>query len=159
MTNKVKITIILGSVATAGLLGGFVVYPSIKRFYIRKRLSEAYDDPSSVDAVGGMDKLLVTEAFDIRKFDEANNNATISRLEARERAKQVWDNYSAYFSSNTTAIISAFNNLEHIDDVSKIAHEFYESYDEELLSVLKVALADKSQYNLFLGKMAKLSKD
>lgn len=154
-----RLIIVSAIIVGTSAIGFFVVYPAIKKSFIRKRLETAFNDPASVGAAGGLDKLLVTEAFDMNRFDDGNNKATISRLEARERAEQIWENYSSWLSSNQTAIISAFSNLGHIDDVSKIAHEFYYSYDEELLNVLKDALSDKAQYNLLIGKINKLPKN
>ena len=158
MKTGVKIAIWVGSIATVGLVGGFVVYPTIMRHNIRKRLDEAYADPSAESAVGGLDKLLVKEAFDTRTF-ASSGKATISRLEARERSEQVWENYGSWTWSNETAIISAFQGLGHLHDVSKIANEFFQSYDNELLQVLKNALTSKGQYNILLGKLSKLPND
>lgn len=157
MKQAVKISIVLGSVAVLGLVGGLVIYPSIMRNQIRKRLEAAFNDPSAESSVGGLDKLLVNEMFDIDKAD--SSKATISRLEARERSLQIWTNYNSWLGSNQTAIISAFSGLKHRHDVAKIANEFYQSYDNELLQVLKTALSDKSQYNILLGKLSKLPKD
>lgn len=126
---------------------------------IRKRLSEAYKNPSSTDAVGGLDKLLVEGVFNKNAYNSSNNKSTISRLEAREKAHQIWDNYSSWFSSNQTAILNAFNGLGHVHDVSKIANEFYLLFEEDLLTVLKDALSEKSQYNILLGMVNKLPKN
>lgn len=155
MKTGVKIAIIIGSIGTLGAIGGFVIYPSIMRRNIRKRLNESFADPSAESAVGGLDKLLVKEAFDTRTF-EKSGKATISRMEARERSQQVWENYNSWFGSNETSIISAFQGLGHLHDVSKISNEFYQSYDNELLQVLKTALASKGQYNILIGKLKKL---
>ncbi len=157
--NMKKVLIISTIVLTTAGIARFVIYPAIKRSNIRKNLDKAFKDPSSVDAVGGLDKLQVTGVFDPYKFDDQNNHATITRIEARERAEQIWDNYSAWLSSNQTAIIGAFNGLGHVDDVSKISHEFYALYDQELLTIIKEALTDKSQYNLLIGKISKLPKN
>ncbi len=139
------------------LIGGVVVYPAIVRSIIRKQLDEAYNDPSGINSVGGLDKLLVQEIFDTTAF-ERSGKATISRIVAREKAEQIWENYSMWLSSDTTAIISAFNGLGHIHDVSKIAYEFQQAYDYELLSVLKEALTKSAQYNILIGKLSTLSK-
>ena len=92
--------------------------------------------------------------------DAASLSQLFGRLaEARERAKEVWENYGAYFftSSDTSAIIGAFDNLGHIHDVSKIAFEFFNSYDEELLTALDYALGeDSSQKNILIDKLLKL---
>jgi len=137
------------------LVGGVFVYPAIMRSIIRKRLDEAYDNPSAVNSVGGLDKLLVQEIFNTNTFEQSGK-ATISRVEARERAEQIWENYSSWMGSDSTAVISAFNGLGHVHDVSKIAYEFQQAYDYELLSVLKSALPDSSQYNILIGKISNL---
>ena len=139
------------------LIGGVFVYPAVVRSMIRKRLNEAFTDPSGVNSVGGLDKLLVQEIFDTTLF-EKSGKATISRVVAREKAEQVWENYSSWMSSDSTAIISAFNGLGHIHDVSKIAYEFQQAYSSELLSVLKSALSESSQYNILIGKISNLPK-
>lgn len=153
MTKK---TIIVLSI-TGGvlLIGGVVIYPAVMRSIIRKRLEEAYSDPSGINSVGGLDKLLVQEIFDTSVF-EKSGKATISRVEAREKAEQIWENYSAWRGSDSTAIISAFGGLGHLHDVSKIAYEFQQAYDYELLSVLKEALSESSQYNILIGKISNL---
>lgn len=155
--EKIKKVIVISAISASVLvIIGFGVVPTIKKHGIRKRLDTAYKDPSSLEAVGGFDKLLVTEAFDPNKFNDTDGHATISRLEAREKAKIIWDNYSKYFSSNQTEIIGAFNGLHHMDDVSKISHEFTGLYDEDLLTVLKTALTDKAKYNILISKINKL---
>lgn len=157
MNSTVKIALWSGGILLASI-GGVMAYNGIRRNSIRKCLDEAYSDPSSEKAVGGMDKLLVSEVFNERTF-QTSGKATISRVEARERAKIIWDNYSAWFSSNPTAIIGAFSGLGHSHDVSKIAYEFSQSYGEELLSVLKTALGDNSsQYTILIAKIQKLPK-
>lgn len=156
MNRKVIIWSIVGGVV---VIGGLCSIRPIQKVGIRKRLQAAFEDPASEGAAGGLDKLQTSEMLDIRKFDENNNKATITRVVAREKAQQIWDNYSSWFGSNQTAIVSAFNGLGHIDDASKIAHEFYAYYEEDLLQVLKNALTDKAQYNLLLGKLNKLPKN
>lgn len=158
MKTGVKIALIVGGVATIGLVGGFVIYPAIKKSGIRKRLEEAFNNPYSEVAAGGLDKFLVNEAFDRHTYQKSGK-ATLSRIQAREKAKVVWDNYSSWTWSNQTAIVGAFNGLGHLHDVSKISYEFYNSYDYDLLDVLKTALSTKSNYNLLLGKLGKLPKD
>lgn len=153
-----KVIIISSIVVSLSLVGIFVVRPAIIKHNIRKRLNEIFDNPDSEDSVGGTDKLLANEAFNIKAFDERHSKATISRLEAREKAKMIWDNYSYLFGSNQSAIVNAFSGLGHLDDVSKIAHEFYESYDEELVGFLNTALTDKAKKNLLLSKINKLPK-
>lgn len=154
-----KVIIISGSVVAVGLLVYFVVYPSIMRSNIRKRLDEAFKDPASANAVGGLDKFQLSGVFDAHSYNAQTSKATISLIQARERAAQIWENYSSWMGSNQTAIVSAFNGLKHVDDVTKIAHEFYGSYEEDLLGVLKSALKDKAQYNLLIGKIDKLAKN
>lgn len=158
MKTSVKIAIWAGSLTTLGLIGGLWIYPSYQRNQIRKRLDESFSDPTAESAVGGLDKLLVKEAFDTRTH-EKSGKATISRLEARERSQQVWDNYNSWLGSNETAIISAFQGLGHLHDVSKISNEFYQSYENEMLEVLKTALSSKGKYNILIGKLSKLPKD
>lgn len=156
MTPATKKVIIISSCIAGGLLvGGVIIVPAIRRSGVRKRLEAAYKNPNTIG--GGMDKMLMEGVFDMNRFDDGNNNATITRMEAREKAEQIWENYS-WYSTNQPAIVSAFNGLKHVDDVSKIAHEFFQSYDEELLSVLKETLTDKAQYNILVGKISKLKR-
>ena len=154
-----KKIIFISSLVVGGSIIGFMTYTTVRKAMIRKRLDIAYKDPSAKDAVGGLDKLLVEGVFDKNAYNPVSNKSTISRLEAREKAHQIWDNYSAWFSSNQTAILGAFNGLGHVQDVSKIASEFYILFEEDLLSVLKTALSDKSQYNILLGMVNKLPKN
>ncbi|ASS50148.1 MAG: hypothetical protein A3D31_11310 [Candidatus Fluviicola riflensis] len=154
-----KAIIISSIVVSLSLVGFFVVRPAIIKHNIRKRLNEIFNNPDSEDSVGGTDKFLANEAFDIKAFDENYSKATISRLEAREKAKMIWDNYSYLFGSNQSAIVNAFSGLGHVDDVSKIAHEFYESYKEELVGVLDTAMTDKAKKNLLIKKIGNLPKD
>lgn len=150
-------------VAGVALVGGLLIYPPVVRAGMRKRLDEALDNPYSASDVGGLNKLQHAGVFDLRKFQSGTSKHTISRMEARERARMVWDNYGGWMwqNDNETAIISAFNGLSHLDDVSLIAHEFYGLYDEELLTVLEKALDndDKAQYQLLMGKIMTLPKD
>lgn len=149
-------TIIISAAVVGGLLvTGLILYPVVMRSNIRKRLEEAYKNKDNV--AGGLDKYQVTEAFDTRSYDTLKSKATISLIEARERAAQVWDNYS-WYSTNQTAIVAAFNGLGHIADVSKISHEFQARYNEELLSVLKNTLSDSAQFNILISKLDKLPK-
>ena len=53
-------------------------------------------------------------------------------------------------------IVNQFNGLGHQHDVSKIAHEFLASYDEDLLEVLKASLTDKAKLNMLIAKINKL---
>lgn len=157
MKKSTKIVLLSTSVLALGL-GGSLTFVTIKKSGIRKRLQKAYDEPSNVNSVGGLNKLLVSEIFDKRAF-QSSGKSTISKVEARERAKEIWDNYGAYFFSNSdiSAIIGAFDNLGHVADVSKIANEFFNSYNEELLTVLNNALGENSsQKNILIDKLLKL---
>lgn len=154
-----KKVIFISSLIVGGSIIGFMTYTTIRKSIIRKHLNEAYKNPSSTDAVGGLDKLLVEGVFDKNAYNAANNKSTISRLEARERAQHIWSNYSTWLASNSTAILGAFSGLGHVHDVSKIASEFYQLYEEDLLSVLKTSLSEKSQYNILLGMVNKLPKN
>lgn len=152
-------TVIIIVVSTGVLIIGItVVYPAVMRSQIRKRLDEVYNDPAGINSVGGLNKLLVAEIFNPNTFQQSGK-ATISRTQARERAKQIWENYSYLFSSDATAIISAFNGLGHLHDVSKIAYEFQQEYGYELLSVIKSALPNSADYNILIGKLTQLPKD
>lgn len=153
-----KIIIISSAVVGVGLITGLIIVPAVRKRGIRKRLNEAFNDPSSYKSAGGLDKLLVSEAFDPDRYNSSNSHDTITLVEARERAKTIWDNYS-WFGSNQMAIIGAFSGLGHVDDVSKISHEFTAKYDEDLLEVIKKALEDKAKYNLLIGKINSLPKD
>lgn len=155
---KKKVIIISSIVLGVGLLGGFVVYPAIRKSGIRQRLDTAFNNPSALSAVGGIDKFLVTEAFDPERFQNGTTKTTITRIEAREKASIIYNNYSSWFSSNQMAIVNAFSGLGHIHDVSKIAHEYKALYDDDLLEVIKTALTDKSKYNLLIGKLNNLPK-
>lgn len=151
MKKGVKIAIIIG----ATLIVSGVLTAQIRKAGVRKRLDEALKNPIDEDALGGLDKFLINEAFSTSTF-QRSGKATISRLVAREKADLIWNNYSAYLSSNPTAIIGAFNNLGHLHDVSKIAHEFQANYQTDLLEVINTALAEKSKYNLLIGKLKQL---
>ncbi len=152
-----KTIIALSITGGALLIGGVFIYPAIMRSQLRKRLNEAYNNPSSANAVGGLDKLLVQEIFDPTLF-ERSGKATLSRVTAREKAAQIWENYSAWMGSDSTAILSAFNGLGHQHDISKIAYEFQQAYNYELLSVLKNALTESAQYSMLIGKIESLPK-
>lgn len=153
-----KIIIISSAIVGTGLITGLIIVPAVRKRGIRKRLNEAYNDPAGYNSAGGLDKLLVTEAFDPDRYNSSNSHETITLVEARERAKTVWENYS-WLGSNQSAIIGAFTGLGHVDDVSKISHEFTAQYDEDLLETLKEALSDKAKYNLLIGKINKLPKN
>lgn len=155
MKNGVVIALIIGG--TGIVIGGtYITIRVVRRNGIMERLNKLYEDPSNEDAVGGLDKLLVNEVFDKRTF-QRSGKSTITRTEARERAKEIWDNYSAWFGNDTSAIIEAFDNLGHLHDVSKIAYEFYQSYGEELLTVLEVALGNiNSKNSILIGKIEQL---
>lgn len=153
-----KAVIVIAISAGVLIIGFTIVYPAVVRSQIRKRLDEAYNNPASVDAVGGLNKLLVAEVFNPNTF-QTSGKATISRTQARERAKQIWEGYSYVFSSDTTSIISAFSGLGHIHDVSKIAYEFQQAYQNELLSVIQSALPESADYNILIGKINQLPKN
>lgn len=153
-----KKVVIISSIAIGtGLIIGLIIVPAVRKSGIRKRLDIAFNDPAGYNSAGGLDKLQVTEAFNPNRYSQSGK-ATITLLEAREKAKIIWDNYS-WYSTNQTAIVGAFNGLGHVDDVSKISHEFTAFYDENLLEILKEALTQKSQYNLLIGKINKLPKN
>ena len=156
MNKKLKIAIWIGSILVIGAGIPITVY-GVKRSRIRGRLDEAYNNPSSIDAVGGLDKLVVSGLYD-RRLHQNAGKATISRVEARERAKEIWENYGAYFwsSSDTSAILGAFDGLGHRHDVSKIADEFYQTYGEDLETVIETAFADSDQKNILIDKLLKL---
>lgn len=151
---KKRVIIISISILAVGAVS-YVVVRSIQKAGIQKRLDEAYNNPDSQDAAGGMNKLLASGAFNPTTY-QTSGKATITLMEARDRAKSVWDAYSYFFSSDQMTIVNAFNGLGHRDDVSKIAHEFKESYDEDLLEVLKSALTDKAKLNMLIAKINKL---
>ncbi len=155
MKNGAVIALIIGG--SGIVIGGtYLTFRVVRKNGIMERLDEIYKDPSNEDAVGGLDKLLVSEVFDKRTF-QRSGKAIITRTGARERAKEIWDNYSKYFESDTSAIIEAFDNLWHLHDVSKIAYEFYQSYGEELLTVLEVAFGKiNSKNSILIGKIEQL---
>ena len=61
-----KAIIISSIVVSLSLVGFFVVRPAIIKHNIRKRLNEIFNNPDSEDSVGGTDKFLANEAFDIK---------------------------------------------------------------------------------------------
>lgn len=150
---KRRIILISTLVVGAGILGGFVVFPTVKRHLMRKRLEAALTNKDG--SFKNLDKLQLDGFFSL---GTSTNKATISLVQARERAKQVWENYG-WFSSDQPAIVSAFNGLGHAQDVTKMAGEFFALYDENLLTVLKSALSDKTQYNILMSLLSKLPKD
>lgn len=156
-----KKTIIISSIVLGSVfIGGFVIWPQIKKSAIRRRLDEIFNNPNAVQNAGGLDKFLVSqnEVFDPDTFNRPGGKATITRMEARERAQIIWENYSSWFSSNQAAIVNAFSGLKHVHDVSKISHEFTELYGDDLLTVLKKALTDKGKFNILIDKINKLPK-
>lgn len=157
MTKNQKIWLWIAIVAATSI-GGTFAYFGIRRSQIRKCLDEQYNDPSSDEAAGGSDKLLVSGAFNRNAYTQSNK-ATITKVEARERSKEVWDNYSYWFGSDQEAIIQAFSGLEHIDDVRKMSYEFYQSYGEELLTTVKNALGDSSpKMSILIGIINQLDQ-
>lgn len=151
---KRKVIIIGLSVLAVGVVS-YLVVRGVQKSGIQKRLNEAYNNPDSQDASGGMNKLLASGAFNPTTYQKSGK-ATITLMEAREKAKSIWEAYSYFFSSEQMTIVNAFNGLGHQHDVSKIAHEFKESYDEDLLEVLKSALTDKAKLNMLIAKINKL---
>jgi hypothetical protein len=149
-----KTVIIVSIVLGTGAISYFII-TAVKKSNIQKRLEENYKNPDSQETAGGMNKLLSSGAFNPTTY-QTGGKATITLMEARERAKQVWDNYSSWFSSDQLAIVNAFNGLGHIQDVSKISHEFEESYEESLLEVLNTAVTDKAKMNMLIAKINKL---
>lgn len=154
---KKKLIIIGLSVLAAGVVSYFIVR-SVQKHGIIKRLNEAFKDPDSQAALGGMDKMLSSGAFNPSTYLKSGK-ATITLMEARERSKAIWDAYSYYFSSDQSTIVNQFNGLGHQHDVSKIAHEFQNSYNEDLLEVLKSAVTDKARLNTLIAKINKLPKN
>ena len=133
----------------------YIIVRSVQKSGIQKRLDEAYSSPDSQDASGGMNKLLASGVFNPSTYQKSGK-ATITLMEARDRAKSIWDAYSYFFSSDQMTIVNQFNGLGHQHDVSKIAHEFNESYDEDLLEILKASLTDKAKLNMLIAKINKL---
>ena len=133
----------------------YIIVRSVQKSGIQKRLDEAYSSPDSQDASGGMNKLLASGVFNPATYQKSGK-ATITLMEARDRAKSIWDAYSYFFSSDQMTIVNQFNGLGHQHDVSKIAHEFNESYDEDLLEILKASLTDKAKLNMLIAKINKL---
>jgi hypothetical protein len=154
---KRKVIIIGLSVLAVGAVS-FIVVRSVQKSGILKRLDEAFKNPDSQDASGGMNKLLASGVFNTTTYQKSGK-ATITLMEAREKSKAIWDAYSYFFSSDQMTIVNAFNGLGHQHDVSKIAHEFKESYDEDLLEVLKSTLTDKAKMNMLVAKINKLPKN
>jgi hypothetical protein len=151
---KRKVIIIGLIVITTGAVS-YLIVRSVQKSGIQKRLDEAFSNPDSQSASGGMNKLLASGVFNPTTYQKSGK-ATITLMEARERAKDIWDAYSYFFSSDQMTIVNQFNGLGHQHDVSKIAHEFQESYDEDLLEVLKSTLTDKAKLNMLIAKINKL---
>lgn len=151
---KKKVIIIGLSILAAGAVS-YLVIRSVQKSGIIKRLEEAFSNPDSQDASGGMNKLLASGVFNPTTYQKSGK-ATITLIEARERSKAIWEAYSYFFSSDQTTIVNQFNGLGHQHDVSKIAHEFMESYDNDLLEVLQSAITDKAKLNMLIAKINKL---
>lgn len=147
--------LVIGLIVIATGAVSYIIVRSIQKSGIVKRLTEAYKNPDSQDASGGMNKLLATGVFNPSTYQKSGK-ATITLMEARERAKSIWDAYSYLFSSDQMTIVNQFNGLGHQHDVSKIAHEFLASYNEDLLEVLKASLTDKAKLNMLIAKINKL---
>lgn len=146
---------ILGVVVVSGV--AYLIIQTIKRSGIVKRLEEALKNPDSQDAQGGLNKLIASGVFNPNTYQKMGK-ATITLIEAREIAKRIWDAYS-WFGSDQSTIVNAFNGLGHQNDVSKITHEFNESYDSDLAEVLLEALTDKAKANSLVAKINKLPKN
>ncbi len=147
--------IVIGLIVLSVGAVSYLIVRSVQKSGIVKRLEEAYKNPDSQDASGGMNKLLASGVFNPSTYQKSGK-ATITLMEARERSKGIWDAYSYLFSSNQMTIVNQFNGLGHQHDVSKIAHEFLASYDEDLLEVLKASLTDKAKLNMLIAKINKL---
>lgn len=152
MNRKVVIVGLLSVVVISGVT--FLIVRTVQKSGIVKALEEAFKNPDSQEASGGMNKLLASGAFNPTTYQKTGK-ATITLMEAREKAKTIWDAYS-WFGSDQTTMVNAFNGLKHQSDVSKITHEFNESYDEDLLEVLKSAVTDKANLNMLIAKINKL---
>lgn len=156
MNSKLKIALWIGGILIVG--GGIpLTFYAIRRANVRKRLDEVYNNPSSVSAVGGLDKLVVSGIYN-KSLHRNSGKATISKVVAREKAAEIWENYGAYFwsSSDRSAIIGAFDGLGHAHDVSKIADEFYQSYNEDLQTVIETAFKDSEQEYILIDKLMRL---
>lgn len=151
---KKKVIIIGLSILAVGTVS-YIVVRSVQKSGIQKRLNEAFNNPDSQSASGGMNKLLASGVFNPSTYQKSGK-ATITLMEARERSKGIWDAYSYFFSSDQMTVVNQFNGLGHQHDVSKIAHEFNASYDEDLLEVLKEILTDKAKLNMLIAKINKL---
>ena len=147
--------VIIGLIVVSGCVVSYFIVRGVQKSGIVKRLNEAFNNPDSQEASGGMNKLLSSGVFNPSTYQKSGK-ATITLMEARERAKGIWDAYSYLFSSDQMTIVNQFNGLGHQHDVSKIAHEFLASYDEDLLEVLKAALTDKAKLNMLIAKINKL---
>lgn len=161
MSERTKIGLVIGvsSLAILGLVTAIAI-PGIKKGKIRKRLDEAYADPYNSGAIGGIESLQASAAFDPDRYLNSNKT-TISRLDAIDRAKKIWKNYGSWYSSdNESAMVNAFDGLGHYDDVSKIAYYFEQEYDNDLFTVMEDALSgDNEQTQLLMGKISGLPRD
>lgn len=161
MTNnaQIKLWFVIGSAGLAGLTLA-IALPAFKRNKIRNNLDDALNNPMSSGAIGGIESLQASAAFDTKRYLKSNK-ATISRTDALERAKKVWKNYGSWYSSDDeSAIVNAFDGLGHYDDLSKIADYFQQQYDHDLFSVLQDALqGDKKETQLLIGKIQALPKN
>lgn len=151
---KKKILIVSFVLLTTGAASYFIVR-TVQKSAIKKRLEEAYNNPDSQQAAGGLNKLLASGVFNPTSY-QSNSKATITLSEARDKATIIWNAYSSWFASDQTTIVNAFNGLGHQMDVSKIAHEFQASYDSDLLETLQDALTDKAKMNMLIAKINKL---
>ncbi len=153
--------IVLGS---SLLLFGILSIPvsrAVQRGGIRKRLEEEYEASGGGGRHGGIDDLEMQGAFDTDLY-KRSNKATITLVEARERAKQVYDNYDGWWvqgDDDEDAIISAFSGLGHLHDVSKIADQYQQYYGDSLHSIINKALDNESQKNRLKLKLSALPNE
>lgn len=157
MTKAGQIALITGlGLATTGLVL-MITIPAVKKGKIRQRLDDAFGNPYESGAIGGISQLQASSAFDPNRH-LVTNKATISRLDALDRAEKVWSNYGSWYSSdNESAMVNAFDGLGHYDDLSKIAYYFEKEYDNDLFTILEDALKeDKQQTQLLMGKINNL---
>lgn len=161
MNDQTKIGLVIGfgAISVVGLTT-LLVIPVVKKGKIRKRLDEAYSNPYKSGAIGGIESLQASSAFDPNRH-LTSNKATISRLDAIERAKKIWKNYGSWYSSdNESAMVNAFDGLGHYDDLSKIAYYFEQEHDSDLFTVMQDALRDDNeQTQLLMGKIEALPKN
>jgi len=162
MTKNLKIGLWIGGSAAALGLIYVVVIPTFKKDAIRKRLQDAFDNPNSASALGGIEGLQADGTFDPNRY-KTSGKATITRIQAIDRANKIWSAYGGYLMADDEAkMVDAFEGLGHYDDLSKIGYYFETEVasGENLFSVLQHALeGDKKQTRILLGKVADLPRD